>query len=83
MLSVNDVLGIVTETNNLTAQTLSDLLKILEITQHLDSSNGIAYAHDIGRIIRLSKGSIDRCNILCEEVASICADAYDAVYDKH
>lgn len=83
MLSVNDVLGIVTETNNLTAQTLSDLLKISEIAQQLDSSNGIAYAHDISRIIRLSKDSIDRCNILCDEVASIYTDAYNAVYDKH
>lgn len=83
MLCVNDVLGIVNETNNLTAQTLSDLLSILETAQHLDPSNGIAYAHDIGRIIRLSKDSIDRCNILCDEVASIYADAYDAVYDKH
>lgn len=37
MLSVNDTLGIISETHNLTAQTLSDLHKILEIARHLNS----------------------------------------------
>lgn len=71
MLSVNDTLGIISETHNLTAQTLSDLHKILEIARHLNSSDDITYMHDISRIIRSVRGSIDRCDILLDEIASI------------
>lgn len=83
MLSVNDTLGIISETNNLTIQTLANLRMILEITQHLDPSDDITYMHNISRIIRSVRGSIDRCNILLDEIASIHADAYDAVYGNH